>query len=91
VLLSKFNSTRNKCVLRGTIDEGNTFEDARHSKDSGWCDFLVAILNCFNKVLSSVIDSRNEVGETLSVCSPLNNDLVQVVRGLEVSTKRVSF
>jgi hypothetical protein len=44
VLLSKFNGTRNKCVLRGAIDERDTFEDTSHSKDSGWGDFLVTVL-----------------------------------------------
>jgi hypothetical protein len=91
VLLSKFNSTRNKCILRGAVDEGNTLEDTSHSKDCGWCDFLVTVLNCLHEVLRSVIDTRDEICETLSVGSPLNNDLLQVIRGLELAAKIFSI
>jgi hypothetical protein len=85
VLLSKFNSTRNKGILRRTIDEGDALENTSHSKDSGWSYFLVTVCNSLYEIL------RNEICEALSVGGPLNNDLVQIVRGLEVAARRVSI
>jgi hypothetical protein len=91
VLLGKFNSTGNKGVLGGAVDEGNALENTSHSKDSGWGDFLVTVLDSVHKVRSSIIDTRDEISKTLSVGCPLNNDLVEVVRGLEVAAKTVSI
>jgi hypothetical protein len=85
VLLGEFNGTRNKGVLRRAVDEGYTFKDTGNRKDRGWCNLLVAIFNSLQQVLSSVIDAVNEICETLSVCSPLNNDLFQRVLGFEVT------
>jgi hypothetical protein len=91
MLLGKLNCTRNKGVLWRAVDEGNALEDACHSKNSGWSNFLVTVLNCFHEVLGSIIDTRDEISKALSVGSPLNNDLVQVVRSLEVPSERVSI
>jgi len=91
VLLGKLDGTRDKGVLRGTIDERNAFKDTSHGKDSGWSDFLVTILNRLQEILSSVIDARDELSEALCVGSPLNNDLLQVVRLLEVAAGVVSI
>jgi hypothetical protein len=91
MLLSKLNGTRNKCVLWGTIDERDTFEDTSHSKDSGWGDFLVAVCDSLHEVLRSIINTRDEISETLGIGSPLYDDLVQVVRGLEVTSYEISI
>jgi hypothetical protein len=91
VLLGKFNSTRNKCVLWGTVDKGNTLKNTSYGEDSGGGNLLVTVLDCLHEILGSVIDTRDKISKTLSVGSPLNNDLVQVVRGLEVAVGIVSF
>jgi hypothetical protein len=76
VLFGKLDSTGNKGVLRGTIDEWNTLKDASNCKDGRRGDFLVTIFNRLEKVLSSVVDSGDEISKTFRVGSPLNNDLV---------------
>lgn len=84
VLLGELDGTWYKCVLRRSIDEWDAFENTGDSKDSGWCDFLVAILDSFQEVVSSVIDTLDELGETLRIGGPLNDDFVQPILGLEV-------
>lgn len=85
VLLSKLNSTRNKGVLRRAIDKRCALQDTGNSKDGGRRDLLVTLLNSLEKVIGSVVDTINEVGESLSVGGPQNNHLVKVVVGLEVA------
>lgn len=45
----------------------------------------MAILDGLEKVVSGVIDTRDDFRETLGVGRPLDNDLVQRVIGLEVT------
>lgn len=85
VLLSKLNSTRNKGVLGRAVDEGGALQDTGNSKDGGRRNLLVTLLNSLEKVIGSVVDSINEVGESLSVSAPQNNHLVKVVVGLEIT------
>jgi len=85
VLLSELNCTRNKGVLRRSVDEGHTLKDTSHGKDSGWSDLLVTVFNSFQEVFSSIIDTRDEVSKSLSISSPLNNDCVQAVLGFEIA------
>lgn len=85
VLLSKLNATRDEGVLWGAVDEWSTLEDTGNGEDSGWGNFLVSVLNGFQEVVSSVVDAIDQLGETLSVGSPLNDDLLQTIVGLEVA------
>lgn len=85
VLLSKLDSTRNKSVLGRAVDEGGALQDTGNSKDGRRRNLLVTLLNSLEKVIGSVVDSINEVGEPLSVGGPQNNHLVEVVVGLEVT------
>lgn len=85
VLLSKLNSTRNKGVLGRAVDEGGALQDTGNSKDGGRRNLLVTLLNSLEKVIGSVVDSINKVGESLSVSAPQNNHLVKVVVGLEIT------
>ena len=91
MLLSKLNATRDEGVLGRAIDERNLLENASNRKDSGWCNFLVTILNCLHEIVGSVIDARDELSETLSVGGPLDNDLLQTILGLEITGKLVSM
>jgi hypothetical protein len=84
VLLSKLNATWNKSVLRRTIDERSILENRSDSKDGGWCNLFMTILNGLHEIVCSIIDARNEVRETLSVGCPLDNDLLQSMFGLEI-------
>lgn len=47
----------------------------------------MAGFDCLQKVLRGIIDTFNEIGEALGVCSPLNNNLVEIVFGFEVPLK----
>lgn len=85
VFLSKLNSTGDKGVLGRAVDEGGTLQDTRDSKDGGGRNLLVTLLNSLEKVIGSVIDSVDNVGISLGVGSPQDNDLVKTVVGLEVT------
>ena len=51
----------------------------------------MAVLNGLHEIIGSVINARNELSETLSIGSPLDNDLLQSVLGLEIAGKLVSM
>jgi hypothetical protein len=84
VLLSELDGTRNKGVLRRAVDEGDTFQDTGNGKDCGRRDLLMAFRNRLEQVVGSVVDALDDVGEALRVGSPLYNDLVETIRGLEL-------
>lgn len=48
----------------------------------------MAGFDCFQKVLRGIVDTLNKIGKALGVCSPLNNNLVEIVFGFEVPLKR---
>ena len=85
MLLGKCNCTRNESVLRRAIDEWDTLEDGGNGKDGGWSNLLVTFLDSLQEIFGSIVNTIDELSETLSVGSPLDNDLVQVVVGLEVT------
>jgi hypothetical protein len=85
VLLSKLDGSRNKGVLGGTIDEWSTLENGGNSEDGRRRDFFMSFFDGLEQILGSVIDTLDEVGVTLGIGSPLNDDLVQVIRSLEVA------
>lgn len=87
---SKFNHTRDKGVLRRTVDEWDTLLDTSDGENRGRCNLLMALLDCLENVVRSIIDSIDEISETLSVCGPENNNLVKPVALLEVSIWPVS-
>ena len=86
VLLGELDSTRDECVLRGTVDEGNTLKNGSHSKDSGRGNLFVTRFDRFEQVVRRVVDALDDVGIALSVSSPLHNDLVETVGRLEITT-----
>ena len=85
VLLSKLDGAWNEGVLWGTVDEWSILEDGSNSEHGGWGDLLVARLDGLEQVLSGVVDALDDVGITLGVGSPLDNNLVEVVGRLEVA------
>ena len=90
VFFSKLDCTRNEGVLGRAVDERNTLEDRGNSKNGRGSNFLMAVLNGFQQVVSRVIDTLEYIGITLRVGGPLNNDLIQLIGGFEVTTKTVS-
>jgi len=84
MLLSKINGTWDESVLWGTVDEWDIVKDTGNGKDGGWRDFLVTSSDGLQKILSGVVDTRDEIGETLSVGSPEDNDLIESIGRLEV-------
>ena len=88
VLLGKLNCTRNKRILWRTIDERDAFLDTSDSKNSRWCNFIVANLDGGKKILSSVIDTGNDLCVTFGVGGPENDNLVEVLLCLEVTSRK---
>lgn len=85
VLLGELDGAGDKRVLGRAVDEGRLLEDAGNSEDGRGGDLLVAGLDGLEQVLGRVVDALEEVGEALRVGSPLDNDLVQAIGGLEVA------
>lgn len=84
VLLSELDSAWNKGVLRRAVDEWHLLKDTGNSEDGGRRDFLVTVLDGLQEVLSGIIDTLDDVGVTLGVGSPEDNDLVKSILGLEL-------
>jgi hypothetical protein len=89
VPLGKLDATGNKGVLGGSVDEGSLFENAGNSKDSRWSNLLMTVLDGLHEIVGSVIDASDKLSKALSVGSPLDDDLVQSVLGLEITSKLV--
>lgn len=83
VLLGKFDAARNKGILRSAIDEGNALEDATDCEDRGRSNFGVALLDALQEIFSGIIDTGNDLGITLGVGGPNDDDLVQSMLVLE--------
>jgi hypothetical protein len=81
--LSELDCTRNKSVLRRTIDEGCVFQNACDREDSRRGDLLVSRFDRLEQVVGSIIDSRNDVGIAFGVRSPEDNDFVKGILGFE--------
>jgi hypothetical protein len=50
----------------------------------------MACLDGLQEVLGSVVDAFNDIGITLGIGSPLDNDLVKTIGSLELATLVVS-
>lgn len=85
MLLGELDSTWNESILWRSVDEGNTFKNRCNSKDGRWGDLLVSVFDSLEQILGSVVHTIDEVRKTLGVGSPLNNDLIQIVVGLELT------
>jgi hypothetical protein len=87
VLLRKVNASWDEGVLGRTVDERNALKDGCDSKDGRWSNLLVALLNGLHEVLRGVIDAGQDLSEAFSVSSPLNDNLLQSILGLEVAKR----
>lgn len=85
VLLSEVDGTGNKGVLRGSIDERSLVQDTGNREDSRRRDFRVTCLDGVQKVVSGVVDARDDVGVTLGIGSPHDDHFVETIFSLEVA------
>ena len=83
--LGKLNGAGNEGVLGRTVDEGSALENAGNREDGGGGDLLVTGLNGLEEVVGGVVDALNQLGVTLGVGSPEDDDLVEAVGSLEVA------
>jgi hypothetical protein len=90
VSLGELDATRDESVLWRTIDEWNIFENASNCEDGRWRNFFVSILDGLKKVVGSIVDAFKELGKTFGIGSPLDDDFVESVVGLELTKRRVS-
>lgn len=90
MLLSELDSTGNKGVLGRAVDEGSVLQDGGNGEHGRGRDLLVAGLDRVDQVLSSVVDTGDDVSVTLSVGGPHDDDLVEVVLGLEVAIHKLA-
>src|SRR5271168_2164489 len=83
VLLSEFNTSRNKSILRSTIDERNTVKNTTDGENGRGSNFRMTLLYTLKKVISSIIDTRNDVCITFRIGSPNNDNFVQTMFSFE--------
>lgn len=83
LLLSEFNNTWHKSVLGRAIDVAASFQNSGNSVHSRSGDFSFGVLNCLKDICSGVVDTSSDFAESLSVCSPKHNNLIDVVGFLE--------
>ena len=91
VALGELNGSRHKCVLRRSIDERRFLKDARDGENRGWGDLLVPRLDSSHQIVSGIVDTFDDVGVTLSVGSPLDDDFVEIVSVFEVAILLISY
>lgn len=83
VALSQFDGSRNKGVLRRTVNVRNAFHDAGNGEQSRRADFALVAFNGGEQVVGGVVQTSTNVSKTLSIGRPDNDNLVDVVLGFE--------
>ena len=79
VLFGKFDTSRHKGVLRSTVDEGDTLEDATDGKDCRGRNFRVTFLDALDEIISSIVDTGNDIRIAFRVGRPNDNNFIQVM------------
>mmetsp|Transcript_23076 Transcript_23076/g.39650 ORF Transcript_23076/g.39650 Transcript_23076/m.39650 type:complete len:237 (+) Transcript_23076:617-1327(+) len=72
---SQFNGSRNKCILRASIDIRAPFQNAGNGKESRGRYFSVSFLDGSEKMISCVVDFGNDLAKPLRGGRPKNNNL----------------
>jgi len=83
VLLSKLDAPRDKGVLRCSIDERNTLEDATNCKDGGRSNFGMVLFDALQEIFGRIVNTRDDISIALGVGGPDDDDLVQSMLILE--------
>jgi len=82
LLLGELDESRNTGVLGSSVDEGASLEDRSDGKEGRGRDLVVRLGDGGEKVLRSIVDSRNDLGVPLGVGGPEEDDLVESVGSL---------
>lgn len=85
VLFGELDAAGNKSVLWGTIDERRTFEDTGNGEQGRRGHLVVGRLDCLEQVLGSVVDTWKDLGVSLSVGGPEDDQVVEIILRLEVA------
>lgn len=83
--LGKLDTPGDKGVLGRTVDEGDSLKNRSHGKDGRGRNFLVRRLDSSEQVVGRVIDTRDDVGVSLGVGGPQDDDIVELIVLFEVS------
>lgn len=83
--LGEGDAAGNEGVLRGTVDEGDALEDRSDGEDGRRRDLVVRVLDSVQEIVGRVVDAVDQIGVSLRVGGPENDDLVETVLGLEVA------
>ncbi|KAL9933089.1 hypothetical protein V8E36_007807 [Tilletia maclaganii] len=79
VALGELDAAGHKGVLGRAVDVRCVLEDAGHSEDGRGGDVGVGLLDGLEKVVSRVVDARNDVGAALRVSGPDDDDWDEVL------------
>jgi len=74
-----------KCILGWSINESTPLFHWSNCKNSWWWDFCFTSLNRLHYWLVGAVKIFLDFGESLSIGSPKNNNLIQIIIFLEVS------
>ena len=85
VLLRKRDAPGHERVLRRAVDERCTLEDRRDGEEGRGRHLVVRCLDRVQEVVRGVVHAREDVGETLRVGCPEDDDLVELLVGFEVA------
>jgi hypothetical protein len=79
----ELDAAGHKGVLRGAIDEWRAFQDGRHGKDGRGGHFVVRGLDGGQEVVGCIVDRGQDVGVSLGIGGPENDNRVELVVRLE--------
>lgn len=79
----ELNAAGHKRVLRGAVDERRAFQDGRYGKDGRGGHFVVRGFDGGQEVVGRVVDRGENVGVSLGVGGPEDDDRVELVVRLE--------
>ncbi len=72
-------------ILRGAVDEWHALEDRRDCEERRGRHLFMRRLDCVQEVVCGVIHAREDLGEALRVGCPEDDDLLELVVGLELA------
>jgi hypothetical protein len=82
---SESNNTRNKGVLRSSINKGLSLKDSSDGEESRGRNFRVGRFDRGQEVVRRVVDTRNNIAVPLGVRSPKDNNSVKTIVILELA------
>jgi hypothetical protein len=83
--LGQLNDTGNEGVLRGSVDVCTPLQNRCQGEEAAGRDLTGICVNSRQEVVSRVMNACSDVRETLGVRGPEDDDVVEVLRCLEVA------